>query len=320
MEGRVKHDAVLLIGFGGPNCSEEIRPFLAQVLRGRSVPPGRIEEVTRHYERMGGKSPYNELTFRQARGLEKILTREGPSLPVYVGMKNWEPFFEETLEKMMRDGAERALGIILAPHQGEASWGRYQAALREARVEVSGRLEKEAPIVEYCGPWHTHPLFVEAAVDKLRCKIDKINLSRKDAIKFCFTAHSVPVSLAHPYVDQILETCQAVAQEAGILEWELIYQSRSGNPLDLWLEPDVCEVIRQAARTGWKNIVLNPIGFVCDHVEVLYDLDVEARQVAEDLGLGYYRICTVNDHPSFLRMLADVVRRSQEEPGRAVGQ
>jgi ferrochelatase len=318
MEGWMKHDAVLLMGFGGPNSSEEIGPFLAQVLRGRPVPPGRIEEVTHHYEMMGGKSPYNELTFRQARGLEKILKREGPSLQVYVGMKNWKPFFGETLEHMIRDGVKRALGIILAPHQGEASWGRYQVAMREARAEVSCRLGVEAPIVEYCEPWHLHPLFVEAAVDKLRCKMDKIRFAHKDAIKFCFTAHSVPNSLAHPYVDQILETCQAVAEAAGILQWELVYQSRSGNPLDPWLGPDVCEVVRQVAQGGWKNIVLNPIGFVCDHVEVLYDLDIEARQVAEELGLEYHRICTVNDHPSFVRMLADVVRGSQQEPGGTV--
>ena len=310
----MKHDAVLLIGFGGPNSAEEVRPFLAQVLRGRAVPAGRIEEVAHHYEKIGGKSPYNELTFRQARGLEKILKREGPPLPVYVGMKNWNPFFSETLEQMIRDGVKQALGIILAPHQGEASWGRYQMALRDARTEVSCRLGVEPPLVDYCEPWHLHPLFVEAAADKCRCKMDKIIFARKDAIKFFFTAHSVPTSLAHPYVDQILETCQAVAEEAGILKWELVYQSRSGNPLDPWLEPDVCQVIRRAAQTGWKNVVLNPIGFVCDHVEVLYDLDLEARQVAEESGLAYYRICTVNDHPSFIRMLADVVRHSQREP------
>ena len=310
----MKHDAVLLIGFGGPTSSAEIRPFLANVLRGRPVPPGRIDEVAHHYELMGGRSPYNELTFRQAQGLRRILEREGASLPVYVGMKNWHPLFCETLEQMTRDGVRLALGIIMAPHQGEASWGRYQAAMQEARMQVSGRTGAEAPLIEYCEPWHVHPLFVEAAVDKLHCKMDKVRFAQKDGIKFYFTAHSVPASLAHPYVDQVLETCKAVAQEAEIPHWELVYQSRSGNPRDPWLEPDVCEVIQQAALEGWKNIVLNPIGFVCDHVEVLYDLDVDARHVAEKLGLGYYRICTVNDHPSFVRMLADVVRRSQRCP------
>jgi protoporphyrin/coproporphyrin ferrochelatase len=304
----MKHDGILLIGFGGPNSSEEIRPFLANVLRGRPVPPGRIEEVVHHYELMGGRSPYNELTFRQADGLKRILKREGPSLPVYVGMKNWHPLFCETLELMIRDGVRQVLGIILAPHQGEGSWGRYQLAISDTQADIKSRLGMEAPVIEYCKPWHTHPLFIEAAADKLRCKMDKIRFAQKDRIKFFFTAHSVPVVLAHPYVDQILETCQAVAEEAGVPQWELVYQSRSGNPRDPWLEPDVCDVIRQASEAGCRNVVLDPIGFVCDHVEVLYDLDLEARQVAEGLGLGFYRICTVNDHPSFVRMLADVVR------------
>lgn len=308
----MNHDAILLIGFGGPNSLAEIRPFLANVLRGRPVPSGRIEEVAHHYELMGGKSPYNELTFRQAEGLRKILKREGPSLPVYVGMKNWHPLFSETLVQMIREGVRRVFGIILAPHQGEASWGRYQVAMKEAQAEITTKVGVEAPVIDYCEPWYRHPLFIEAAADKLRCKMDKIHFAQKDQIKFFFTAHSVPTPLAYPYVDQILETCQAVAEEAGLPQWELVYQSRSGNPSDPWLEPDVCDAIRQAAGAGWRNVVLDPIGFVCDHVEVFYDLDLEARRVTEGLGLGFYRICTVNDHPSFVRMLAEVVRQSQE--------
>ncbi len=307
----MKHDAVLLIGFGGPNCQEEIRPFLSNVLRGRPVPPERIEEVAHHYEMLGGRSPYNDLTFRQAEGLRRELKREGLSLPVYVAMKNWHPLFETTLEQMAGAGVEKALGIILAPHQGEASWGRYQVAMEEARAKVQSKLARKSPVIEYCQPWFDHPLFIEAAADRLRCKMDKIRFAQRAGIRFFFTAHSVPVSSASLYVDQILLTCQAVASEAGVGEWDLVYQSRSGNPRESWLEPDICDAIRDVSKQSYRNIVLDPIGFVCDHAEVLYDLDVEARQVAEKLKLGYFRICTVNDHPCFIRMLADIVCKAE---------
>jgi ferrochelatase len=308
----MKHDAVLLIGFGGPTRREEIRPYLKNVLRGRPVSPERFEEVADNYEAIGGKSPFNELTFRQAEGLRRLLKREGPPLPVYVGMRNWHPFLAETLEQMIFDGIGHAIGIILAPHQGEASWGRYQRALQEAMAKVRSKLEKDLLTIDYSEPWFKHPLFIEAVVDKLRCKMDKIHFDQKDRIKLLFTAHSVPSSLAKPYQDQLLETCGAVTEEIGIEGWELVYQSRSGNPSDPWLEPDVCEAIRRLADEGWKNVLLVPISFICDHVEVLFDLDVKARQVAQERRVGFYRACTVNDHPSFIRMMREIVCRALE--------
>ena len=310
--GANPYDAVLLIGFGGPTRPEEVRPYLANVLRGRPLPPDRIDEVAHHYEVIGGKSPFNDLTFRQAEGLRELLRREGPTLPVYVGMRHWHPLLTETLEAMIRDGVKRALAIILAPHQGEASWGRYQVALKQAQLEAQSKLGLAGPLIEYCQPWFRHPLFVEAAADKLRCKMDEIHFDQKQASKLLFSAHSVPAALARPYRDQLLETCAAVAGEVGVEEWELVYQSRSGSPRDPWLEPDVCDAISRLGNEGFKNVLLAPVGFVCDHVEVLFDLDVKARQAAEDKRIGFYRACTVGDHPSFIRMLADVVRRAQE--------
>jgi ferrochelatase len=307
------YDAVLLIGFGGPTRREEIRPYLENVLRGRAVPLERLEEVARNYEAIGCRSPFNELTFRQAEGLRRLLQREGPRLPVYVGMRNWHPLFAETLERMILDGIRHAVvGIILAPHQGEASWGRYQVSLQQAMKQVQSKTGTGCPSIEYCEPWFKHPLFVEAVVDRLRCKMDEIPFDQRGDFKLLFTAHSVPTQLSKPYQDQLLETCTAVVGEIGLKEWELVYQSRSGNPRDPWLEPDVCEAIERLADEGGKNVVLVPIGFVCDHVEVLFDLDLKARQVAERRGIGFYRASTVNDHPSFIRMLADVVRRAQE--------
>ncbi|PYV40807.1 MAG: ferrochelatase [Acidobacteria bacterium] len=305
------YDAVLLIGFGGPTRPQEVRPYLANVLRGRPVPPDRIDEVAHNYEAIGGKSPFNELTFRQAKGLRELLRREGPDLPVYVGMRHWHPLLVETLEQMVRDGVKSALAIILAPHQGEASWGRYQVALKQAQLEVQSKLGG-CPLIEYCQPWFRHPLFIEAAADKLRCKMSEIHFDQMQSSKLLFSAHSVPAALAQPYQAQLLETCAAVAGNVGVEGWELVYQSRSGNPHDPWLQPDVCDAISRLGGEGCKNVLLAPVGFVCDHVEILFDLDVKARRVAEERGMGFYRAGTVGDHPSFIRMLADLVREAQE--------
>jgi ferrochelatase len=306
------YDAVLLVGFGGPTRPEEIRPFLANVLRGRPVSPERVEEVVHHYEVIGGRSPFNELTFQQAQGLRELLKHQGPDLPVYVGMRNWHPLLPDTMEQMIREDVKRALGIILAPHQGEASWGRYRAAVKEAQSQLQSNLCAPAPRIDYSEAWFKHPLFIEAAADRLRHKMSDIPPNRREGAKLLFTAHSVPTSAANPYVDQLLESCAAVAEQVDCLGWELVYQSRSGRSQDPWLEPDVCEVIQRLPSLGYKDVVIAPIGFVSDHVEVLFDLDVEARQAAEEKGMGFYRAGTVSNHPSFIGVLADLLRRAQQ--------
>jgi ferrochelatase len=307
----MKHQAVLLIGFGGPDKPEDIRPFLDNVLRGRPIPQDRYEEVVQHYLEMGGRSPYNEFTLRQAEGLRRFLRRDGLELPVYVGMRNWHPYLLDAMARMRAEGVQKALGIILAPHQGEASWGRYQAAVTDARKELESRTGSPSPEIEYSAGWHKHGLFVEAQADKLKCKMSKIPYERRASAKLYFVAHSVPVRLQHPYVDQLMESCQAVAEEAGCAAWKLIYQSRSGNPRDPWLEPDIVDEIPKLAREGVRDMVVVPISFVCDHVEVLYDLDLAAAARAKECGVGYYRVCTVHDHPSFIRMLVDLVKQGE---------
>ena len=313
------YQAVLLIGFGGPTRSDEIRPFLENVLRGRRVPRERIEEVAHHYELIGGRSPFNELTFRQADGLRKLLEREGPRIPVYVGMRNWHPLLADVLEQMAGDGVRRAVGVILAPHQGDASWGRYQEAVREAGISVGEKLGQPAPAVDYCQAWFTHPDFVEAVADRVRHQWNRIPSPDRVQTRLLFTAHSVPSRFDSPYVDQLRESCRAVASVLKISEWDLVYQSRSGGPRDPWLEPDVCDVIESLGRNKCPSVLLVPIGFVCDHVEVLYDLDVEARQVARKWKMDFYRAETVNDHPRFIRALADVVRQALQGVGASGG-
>jgi len=302
------YDAVLLIAFGGPTAREEVRPFLANVLRGRPVPPERVELVVQHYELLGGKSPLNELTLRQARGLEAALRAAGHALPVYVGMRNWTPYLRETLARMAADGVRRAIGVILSPQQNDAGWGRYQRDVAEARVAVGA----PAPEVDYADEWHAHPLFIETLADNVAATLQQISAERRDATPVVFTAHSIPQALADasPYVAQVTEGARLVAERLGHARWSIAYQSRSGSPREPWLEPDILGVIRALASDGVRDLVVVPIGFVCDHVEVLYDLDIEARQVADAVGVHFVRAAAPNDHPMFIRMLADVVQRT----------
>ncbi len=299
-------DAVLLIAFGGPERPEDIRPFLANVTRGRPIPPARIAEVAHHYERIGGRSPINELTRRQADGLRARLGAEGLALPVYVGMRNWTPYLHETLAAMASDGVRQALGLILSAHQTEASWDRYQQNVADARARVGGA----APVVRYAPAWFDRAGFVEAMADRVGVALARVPPDTRLATPILFTAHSVPVTMADgsPYVAQFAASSRRVAVRLGHASFSLAYQSRSGRPEDPWLEPDVGDEIRRLAATGVRHIVLAPIGFVCDHVEVLYDLDVEARAIAAEHGVSLHRAMTVADHPAFIAMLADLVR------------
>jgi ferrochelatase len=307
----MKYDAVLLIAFGGPEKMEEVRPFLANATKGRPVPPQRLEEVVRHYELFGGRSPLNGITFRQAHALRALLERDGPRLPVYVGMRNWHPYFHETLVQMAADGIRSALGFILSAQQSEAGWDRYQQNIAEAREQVG----PQAPTVEYVPGWHNHPLFIEAVTDLVRQAFNQIPTERWAQVPLVFTAHSVPVAMSGTliYVRQIEEGARLVAEKIGSQRWLVAYQSRSGDPRTPWLEPDISAVLPKLAAEGAHEVVVSPIGFVCDHIEVLYDLDTEARQVASQQGLNMIRAGTVNDHPTFIQMMADVVRKAVEK-------
>jgi len=299
-------DSVLLVAFGGPTARHEIRPFLEIVTRGRGIPAGRLEEVAHHYEQMpGGRSPLTELTFAQARGLEQALAQAGPALPVFVGMRNWHPFLHETLGEMAGKGARRALGIILSPLRTEASWERYMQDVAEARARVA-----RAPEVGFAPAWFEYPRFVAAVADRTRAALGEIPDDARASTPLVFTAHSVPVAMAEasPYVSDLTAAARAVARRLGHARWSVAYQSRSGSPRESWLEPDVTSVLRRLAADGERHAVVVPIGFVCDHVEVLYDLDVEARRVAAAAGLSLHRAAAVNDHPEFIAMLAELVR------------
>ena len=306
-------DAVLLIGFGGPQGPNDIRPFLANVLRGRRVAPERVEEVAHHYERFGGISPITELTMKQAEGLRTRLDRDGPVLPIYVGMRNWHPYLTDTLRQMARDGVRRAIGLILAAHRSYAGCTQYKENVRDAQADLSGAGVRP-PEVVFTGDWYAHAGYIETCARHTEDALARLPAALRADARVIFTAHSIPLAMAerYPYREQLLEGARLVAGRLNRDDWALVYQSRSGRPEDPWLEPDVCEYLRSERARGLQAAVLSPIGFVSDHIEVLYDLDEEAASVCREAGLPMARAAAANDDPIFLDMMADVVRSTYE--------
>jgi len=306
-------NAVLLLAFGGPTRPEEIPPFIANVIRGRPVPPERAEEVARHYKSVGGCSPLTEVTFRQAEALRQHLAREGLALPVYVGMRNSKPYVVDTLREMAARGVRRATGIVLAPHRSEASWEAYIAAVDSGRAEIG----PTAPAIDYAGPWHANPLFIEAVASRIDARCAAVRDSCPGPVHVLLTAHSIPVPMsgASGYARQVEETARLISERLGLGRWSVAYQSRSGDPRDPWLEPDIRDTLRALAAEGIAGVIVVPIGFVCEQVELTYDLDVEARTLASELGLSFARVRAVDDHPAFIRLLAELVCGTEPRGG-----
>lgn len=301
-------DAVLVVAFGGPQGPADIRPFLANVLRGRRISSERLEEVVKHYEHFGGVSPLTDITMRQARGIEARLLARGFQLPVYVGMRNWTPLLADTLGKMASDGVRRAIGLVLAAHRSYSSCTQYRQNVVDARAEILAAGSRDVSVI-YTADWHTHPNFIRANAEHVQQAMARLPAGVRATAQVVFTAHSVPSSMsgAGRYQQQIVESARLVADAAGVHEWVVVFQSRSGRPEDPWLGPDICDHLRDARSQGVPAVVLAPIGFVCDHIEVLYDLDCEAAQVCRDIRMPMVRAETVNDDPIFLDMAADVV-------------
>ena len=308
-----------MVSFGGPGGLDEIRPFLANVLRGRRVAPERVEAVAHHYELFGGVSPITEITMRQARGLEQRLAREGHPLPVYVGMRNWHPLLADTLRDMHQAGVRRAVGFIAAAQHSYSSCQQYRENVLAARAQLRARADADVEVT-FVDSWFAHPGFVAANASHVRNARARLPAAVASGARLVFTAHSVPSAMAERsrYREQLAESARLVAEAAEFPEHALVYQSRSGRPEDPWLGPDVCDYLRDARAAGLQAAVLCPIGFVCDHIEVLYDLDHEAAEVCRDIGLAMTRAETVNDDPVFLDMMADVVLRTlrRHERGR----
>jgi oxygen-dependent protoporphyrinogen oxidase len=296
--------AVLLLGFGGPTRVEDVRPFLAQVLRGRPVPPHRIDEVVRQYERIGGRSPFNELASALADGLKDRLARDGAALPVYVGMRNAAPFASDVVARMVADGVQEAVVVVLAAFRSRPSWNYYLRTLAEALAPHGRRGFR----VRFLSPWNESSLYIDALADRASETLATVPADRRDGLRWVFTAHSIPVDwdAAAGYTRQIRATAARVAERLAVRDWTLVFQSRSGRPEDPWLAPDVGDHLAGLPRGA--GAILVPVGFLMDHVEVLFDLDVKAREAAARAGVDVWRAPTVGTHPKFIELLSSRIR------------
>jgi ferrochelatase len=302
----------MVIAFGGPHSMEEVRPFLRHVLAGRPVPEERFESVVHHYELLGGRSPITEHTQQQAQALRDELARRGHGLDVRVGMRHSTPWIREALQGFAEAGIEHVIGLVMAAQETEASLARYVQAVDAARADLGSR----APELSYALGWGTNEAVIDAQACQLARALSRLSFEARERASILFSAHSIPVAMAttSPYVAQLEASAQRVAHKLGVRSYRLVYQSRSGSPRDPWLEPDLLDALDQEHARGVKDVVIAPIGFVCDHVEVLYDLDIEARQKAEALGIKLHRAATLGSHPSFIGALADAVVRKLENP------
>ena len=301
------YDALLIVSFGGPEGMEDVIPFLENVLRGRNVPRERMLQVAHHYELFGGVSPINQANRNLIAALEKELERNGPRLPIYWGNRNWHPLLVDTVGRMAADGVQNALAFVTSAYSSYSSCRQYLQNISDAQAAVG----PSAPHIEKLRAFYNHPLFIEANVEQVRAVW-------KQSAHLVFTAHSIPESMAAncDYAAQLAETGSLIARALNVENWQLVYQSRSGSPSQPWLGPDVSEHLRALARAGVKDVVIAPVGFVSDHMEVVYDLDFEAQNVAKELGVKMVRARTAGTHPAFVKMIRELVleRISNEVP------
>ncbi len=316
------YDAILVIGFGGPEGPEDVLPFLEIVLRGRNVPRERMLEVAEHYNHFGGVSPINAQVRELLDVLRPELASHGVDLPVYWGNRNWHPMLTDTMRTMREDGVQKALGLVLAAYSSYSSCRQYREDVANAQQSLGDNF----PEVHKVRVFYNHPLFVEANADRVRDALEEFDSPDADGVHIAFTAHSIPMSMADHcnYEKQLQEACRLVAESVGVPaeRWQLVYQSRSGRPQDPWLEPDILDHLQDISEGGVQQVIVMPIGFLSDHMEVLFDLDEEAQQKAADLGMSMVRAKSVGTHPKFVQMLRELIqeRLDSDIPKRAIGQ
>lgn len=299
------YDSILFVSFGGPEGMDDVLPFLENVLRGKPVPRERMLEVAEHYRHFGGVSPINAQNRQLIDALRAELDVAGIDLPIYWGNRNWHPLLPDALKRMRDDGRQRALAFFTSMFSCYSGCRQYRENILDAQQAVG----EGAPIVEKVRKGFNHPLFIAAQADLIKQALSAIPLERRASTKLLFTAHSIPLSMSDNsrYVIQLKEACRLVAQALGHGEWELVYQSRSGPPTQPWLEPDICDRIEQLATIGTRDIAIVPIGFISDHMEVLFDLDTEAKQTCQRLGINCVRVPSVGVHPQFVQMICELI-------------
>ena len=298
-----QHDAILLVSFGGPEKADEVLPFLEHVVKGRGVPKERLTAVAEHYYALGGRSPINDQNRALIEALEEEL-RENPlsveKLPIYFGNRHSAPFLEDTMREMADAGVKNAVAIVTSAFSSYSGCRQYREAVAVAQQNIEG-----APNIEFVRRFFNHPGFLDAFADRVQSAMAELGGEPRIA----FTAHSVPVSMAEgcDYEKQLMEACELVAAKVGVSQWQLVYQSRSGPPTVPWLEPDILEHIEALSLIGTERLVIAPIGFVSDHMEVVWDLDHEAKAACEEHNIQMSRALTVGTHPNFVSGLRELV-------------
>jgi ferrochelatase len=303
----MRYDAILIVSFGGPERTEDVIPFLENVLRGRNVPRERMLAVAEHYYHFNGSSPISQ----HCRELIGAL-QERVVLPIYWGNRNWHPMLADTVRQMAADGVHRALAIATSAYSSYSGCRQYIENIEGARAVLG----PTAPVIDKLPPFWSHPGFVAANADRVAAALALIPEDRRAAALLVYTAHSIPLSMAANcrYEEQLVEIARRVSERAGHQEWDLVWQSRSGPPTQPWLEPDILDHLRALAENGVHDVVVSPLGFLSDHMEVMYDLDHEAAALCRDLGLNFVRAQTPGTHPAIIDMLAHLIGERQSCP------
>lgn len=309
-DAQTPYDAILLVSFGGPEGPDDVMPFLENVLRGKPVPRERMLEVAEHYYHFDGISPINEQNRQLIDALETELKSAGIDLPVYWGNRNWHPMLPDTVQQMREDGKRRVIAFFTSMFSCYSGCRQYRENLIDAREQVGD----DAPMIDKVRKGFNHPLFIETQVELVSEALAKIPEQERADTQLLFTAHSIPMSMSDHsrYVLQLTEASRLVAEGLDHSRWKLVYQSRSGPPQQPWLEPDVCDEIGELAQQGVKNVVVVPIGFISDHMEVMFDLDHEAKEACDEHGLGFVRAATAGVHPKFVRMIRELLQERIE--------
>jgi ferrochelatase len=313
------YDALLVLSFGGPEGMDEVLPFLENVTRGRNIPRERLEEVAEHYAHFGGVSPINAQNRELIAALERELAGHGIALPIYFGNRNWRPFLGDTIERMRADGVREVLVFVTSAYSSYSGCRQY----REDVMRALDALDVHDMRFDKIRVFFNHPGFIEPMAQRLREALASLPVERRPDAAVIFTAHSIPLSMAKgsAYERQLREASRLVAELAGAERHRLAWQSRSGPPQVPWLEPDILDVLTELGASGVRDLVVVPIGFISDHLEVLFDLDVEARELAERLGMGMMRVPSVGVDPAFIAMIRELIeeRLTANPERRALG-
>ncbi|HRE99665.1 MAG TPA: ferrochelatase [Pirellulaceae bacterium] len=312
------YDALLIVSFGGPEGQDDVMPFLENVLRGKPVPRERMLEVAEHYRHFGGVSPINAQNRELIGLLRDEFAANGIDLPIYWGNRNWHPLIGDTLRRMQQDGVRRCLAFMTSAFSSYSGCRQYRENLEAARTAIG----PDALQFDKIRVFYNHPGFIEPSIRNVAAELDPLPAERRAATRLVFTAHSIPTAMAtgSRYETQLREACRLVGEGVGKPDWDLVFQSRSGPPNQPWLEPDILDHLTALHEQGIDEVVVLPIGFVSDHLEVLYDLDTEARDLAERLGMRLHRAATVGNDPRYIAMIRElVVERALGGPKAALG-